>query len=311
MSTLGRLAYTIRTKYGHGVPTAYYRDVVRPRILQTPPTTGTDSKQCEIHVLTSSTDWLNLIWALKSFYHFSRRRYALCIHDDGTLSEEARFHLRRHFPDSRLISRAEADAAVFADLAAYPRCGELRGTNTLSLKLFDFRHYLESSRMLLLDGDILFFSEPHELLRRIEDPNYIRNSVNEDVSTAYTVEIDEVANRLMFRLEPRFNSGLGLIHTSSLNLDWIEEFLTLPGILGHPWRIEQTLFALCSSRFGVGLLPEAYRVRLEPNMDGLPSRHYVGKIRPLMYSEGIRKLVRSDFLKQLSAGGKYQPAIPS
>ena len=86
MSTLGRLAYTVRSNYRHGLPTAYYRDVVRPRILRTPALTGTGSNVCEIHVLTSSGDWLNLICALKSFYHFSRRAYSLCIHDDGTLS---------------------------------------------------------------------------------------------------------------------------------------------------------------------------------------------------------------------------------
>src|ERR1700679_1269553 len=112
MSSLGRLAYTFRSKYRHGLPTAYYRDIVRPRILQTLSITDTDSTVCEIHVLTSSGDWLNLIWTLKSFYHFSRRAYALCIHDDGTLTDESRTELKRHFPDARIISRAEANAVV-------------------------------------------------------------------------------------------------------------------------------------------------------------------------------------------------------
>jgi hypothetical protein len=50
------------------------------------------------------------------------------------------------------------------------------------------------------------------------------------------------------------NSGLGLTHRDSIR--WDEEFLALPDILnGHFWRIEQTPFALCSSRHGVELLP--------------------------------------------------------
>jgi hypothetical protein len=299
MSTLGRIAYRVRSSYRHGLPTAYYRDVVRSRILQTPAIAGTSSNACEIHVLTTSGDWLNLIWALKSFYHFSRRAYSLCIHDDGTLTEEACFQLRRHFPEGRLISRGEADAAVLPALAEFPLCSELRRTNTLSLKLFDFRHYLQSDRMLLLDSDILFFLEPQELLRRIEDTAYLWNTANEDVSSAYTVDAETVQERLGFELHPRFNSGLGLIHRSSLNLDWIERFLQLPGIHEHFWRIEQTLFALCSSKHGVELLPDAYRVRLEGNSDGLPCRHYVGSIRHLIYAEGMRNLVRSGFLKQV------------
>ncbi len=95
----------------------------------------------------------------------------------------------------------------------------------------------------------------------------------------------------------RFNSGLGLIHKASLNLDWIEEFLSLPNIIGHFWQIEQTLYALCSSRFSGELLPPVYDVHLDRGTNGTPCRHYVGKIRHLMYSEGIRQLVGQGFLK--------------
>ena len=87
--SIGSLIYRFRVKYGHGLRVAYYRDVVRPRILQTPPVEGLDDRRCEIHVLTSQQDWLNLIWALKSFYAASGRKYELCIHDDGSLEQSA------------------------------------------------------------------------------------------------------------------------------------------------------------------------------------------------------------------------------
>ncbi len=96
----------------------------------------------------------------------------------------------------------------------------------------------------------------------------------------------------------RFNSGLGLIQRDSLRLDWIEEFLGVPGILGHFWRIEQTLFALCSSRFGVELLPPEYDVYLARGLGNRPSRHYVGAIRHLMYREGMPRLVRQGLLER-------------
>lgn len=85
-------------------------------------------------------------------------------------------------------------------------------------------------------------------------------------------------------------------------LDWIEEFLALPSLkAGHFWRIEQTLFALCSSRFGFEHLPAEYTVRLEPGLGGRPFRHYVGAIRHLMYGEGMRYLANRDFLATLAA----------
>src|SRR5262245_54878004 len=82
--TPGAVWLQCRRRFGHGLRAAWYRDVVRPRILSTPPIEDTTDKCCEIHVLTSAEDWLNLVWAIKSFYCASGRRYALCIHDDGS-----------------------------------------------------------------------------------------------------------------------------------------------------------------------------------------------------------------------------------
>lgn len=298
--SIGSLALSIRQRYKHGLKVAYYRDRVRPRILYTRPIDNTDDMTCEIHVLTSSRDWLNLTWALKSFYWASNKRYALCIHDDGTLTTEQQGSFRQHFPESRVIDKQTANEYVLARLANYPNCLNFRKTNPLSPKVFDFAAYLESDRMLLLDSDVLFFKKPTALLNRIENPNYQLNTVNGDTASAFTVDPATVREKCGFEMVDRFNSGLGLIHKDSLNLDWIEEFLALPGIIGHFWRIEQTLYALLSSKFGAELLPPAYDVHLEGGINGSPSRHYVGAIRHLMYGEGIRRLVKDGFLKELS-----------
>ena len=83
----------------------------------------------------------------------------------------------------------------------------------------------------------------------------------------------------------------------SIRLEWIEEFLALPGLTdGHFWRIEQTLYALCSSRYGAELLPQEYDVSLEAGIPPRIFRHYVGAIRHLMYGEGIAHLVQDRFL---------------
>jgi glycosyltransferase involved in cell wall biosynthesis len=280
---LGALALKLRQMSKDGPRTVYRRDVLRRRILSAPPIRGLTDDRCEVHVMTSSRDWLDLLWALRSFYRFSGRRYALCIHDDGTLTDAIVPHLQHAFPDARLIRRAQADAEVLPGLAAYPRCQQFRRENHLSPKVFDFAHYLRGERMLLMDSDVLFFRRPDELIRRIEDPSYLKNSVNADVASAYTVTPAAVRERFGFELIERFNSGLGLIHRDSLRLDWIEEFLALPGIIGHFWRIEQTIYALCSSRHGVELLPP----------------EYVGAVRHLLYRQGIPRLVRSGILDPL------------
>jgi len=298
--SLGSLYLKFRQKYQHGLRVAHYRDRVRPRILETQPIPVGADTACEIHVLTSAQDWLNLMWALKSFFHHARRPFPLVIHDDSTLTEEQWAEFRRHFPGARFAPKAQADVEVDVVLNDYPRCQHLRRTNTLAAKVFDFAHTLDHERMFLLDSDVLFFAPPQWLLDRIDDPASALNTVNRDTSSAYTVDPAVVQEELGFELIDRFNSGLGLIHQSSMRLDWLEEFLGLPDIIGHHWRIEQTLIALLSSRHGTELMPPEYDVRLETGLTGLPSRHYVGAIRHLMYGEGMRSLVRGGFLRDLS-----------
>jgi len=295
--TPGALWLRFRQKFGHGVRVAWYRDVVRPRVLKTPPVENTTDKQCEIHVLTSERDWLNLIWALKSFYLSCGRRYALCIHEDGSLKQFGLDSLRRHFPSARIILRPEADAKLAKVLRAFPRSLEFRNSNLLAPKVFDFIAYLESDRMGLFDSDLLFFAEPTAYLQRVEDPAYRRNTFNADCADTYTVEPDAVRARFGYQLFPRVNSGLGLVQRDSIRWEWTEEFLAMPDILdGHFWRIEQTLFALCSSRYGVEMLPDEYTLRLEPGIGARCFRHYNGMIRHLMYGEGIAQLVEQGFL---------------
>src|SRR6516225_4565224 len=296
--TPGALWLKLCQTFGHGIRVAWYRDVVRPRILLTAPWEDTTDKRCEIHVLTSAGDWLNLVWTLKSFYYASRRQYAVCIHEDGSLDESAVATLARHFPAARIIRRKEADAKTAEVLRSYPRSLSFRNTNVFGPKLFDFIVYLQSERMGMFDSDLLFFAEPSAYLQRIEDPAYRLNSFNGDINNSYTVDAEIIRPLIGHDLQPRLNAGFGLVHRDSIRWDWTEEFLALPGILeGHFWRIEQTLFALCSSRYGVELLPDEYTLTLEPGIGARSFRHYNGRIRHLMYAEGIARLVEDGLLR--------------
>ncbi|MGE0449028.1 MAG: hypothetical protein AB7Q29_05525 [Vicinamibacterales bacterium] len=316
----------------HDARVTWYRDVVRPRILSTPPVKGTTDPVCEIHVLTSARDCLNAMWSLKSFYAVSRRRYSLCIHDDGSLGTEEFLLLRKHFPDARVIARVEADWTTEGRLSRFPRSRLFRAVNPFGIRLVDFHEYLRADRLVVLDSDVLFFDTPVEFLRRVEDPAYRLNTFNADVmASGYTTTFAEqepastfphfdaaaVRAQVGFDLQPRLNAGFGLVHRGSIPLEWIEEFLALPGIdlairngrAGDRrsaiqfFLIEQTLVALCSSRFGVELLPKDYDVVLTPGLGARSVRHYIGTIRDLMYTEGLARLVRRGFLD-----GNWPPA---
>lgn len=276
--------------------TRYYRDIVRPRILKTAPVIDTQDNTLEIHVLTSDKDWLNLMWTLKSFYHVSPRRLALCIHGDPGLSSQSVASLQEHFPNARIITQDVAREEVLDSLAAYPRCRQLRETNILAIKVFDFLHYLKAERMALFDSDLMFFDEPTAWLNYANDRDRCVNVFNPDIASAYAVDEDVICEA-GFAIHPEVNSGFGIVHRDSMPLHWIEEFLSVPGLPGgHFWRIEQTLYALCASRFGVELLPNDYRVFLDGEVGDRPFRHYVGAVREQMYTEGMR-ILASKLLK--------------
>ena len=287
---IGRLAFQLRRKFRHGVYTAWQRDVTRRQILNTPQISGLDDEACEIHALTCHSDWLDLMWALKSFFSVSSARFRLCIHEDGSVPAEGIDALRHHFPDARIVRRDAADELVGKRLSAFPRCAALRKTNVLSLKVFDFASFLESERLFLLDCDILFFRSPDELLKRIMNPNYRLNSVNKDWGMGYSVDPDVVKSLLPFSLETHINSGLGLMQSHSYDFELFEQWLALPGILGHPHRIEQTLVGLACSRFGHEFLPSEYDVLLKKTEPNELVKHYTGPIRHLMYKEGIGRI---------------------
>lgn len=292
----GRLYWRYKQRFGHGLLAAYYRDVVRWRILSTPPTTDTVDSRCEVHAVTSKSDWINLVWTLKSFYRFSDRRYSLCIHDDGTLSAKELQHLREHFPAARIIERSAADRVLAPLLADFPRSQALRASNPLSLKVFDTTAYLQSERMLLIDCDLLFFAAPTELLRRIDNEEYKLNCFNRDWGSGFSVTVETIEKHIGIRTVDRISTGLGLVHRSALDLAEFEKYLGIPGILSHPWRIEQTSLAIAFSRFGYEHLPEEYDVTLGPDDPQLAVRHYTGPIRHLMYSGGMRRLAATGFL---------------
>ena len=296
--SIGAWIYRIRKQFEGGLSASWYREKIRPRILRTPSMLLPLRGEYEIHVLTSESDWLNLIWALKSFFYFSESRVPLCIHEDGTLSTEQIEHLTTHFVGCRVISKAQADEEVLNGLSEFPHCHALRSTNKLSLKVFDTLRFAQTERIFLLDSDVLFFQKPTALLAALENEQTV-NRFNRDVSDAYTSSRSELEDALDMKVTERFNSGVCALQRSSLRLDWLEEFLSKPELEGHFWRIEQTLFCLCSSRFGTAPLPEEYDVILEDGISNRVIKHYVGAIRQSMYREGIRHLVSTGYLKEL------------
>jgi hypothetical protein len=103
----------------------------------------------------------------------------------------------------------------------------------------------------------------------------------------------EAREELGVKLWSRVNTGVCLLWKPAIDFDFCDRALAETSILrGHPWRIEQTLLALCGSRHGKGgLLPKRYEVSFSRNAAAdAVSRHYVGAVRDRFYGEGLKRL---------------------
>lgn len=278
---------------------AWARRSVQRRILATRPMRTAASGPAELRVLTWRRDWINMLWALKSFYLRSGADYPLYIHDGGLLREQAA-ELLRHFPDAALVPTDQADADVARELErrGQQRSLAYRTINPSTRKLFDFYLFARSEHVVSIDSDIVFFESPEELL--VPSGGVDRNRYNRDASYWYSMSLDELEAAFGIRPPPLINSGLSLIRTESIDFDLIDRCLENEQLFADRWVTEQTLHALCSAVYGVELLPDSYLVSTTPGIpEGTVCKHYPGYFRPLLYEEGMRRLARDGFLDEL------------
>jgi hypothetical protein len=134
------------------------------QVLRTPPAPCSPLVDVSVHVLICQRDLHMGLLAMKSFLRFAPQ-VAAVLHDDGSLGEKACGLLRQHLPGTRVITRAEADAALTAHL---PRdMVAARKRHVLLMKVFDVNFFSEGRRTIVLDSDILFRGAPDEALRWI------------------------------------------------------------------------------------------------------------------------------------------------
>jgi hypothetical protein len=267
------------------------------QILDTPPFLTADRGPVELRVLTWRRDWINVVWALKSFYWFAGVDYPLFIHDGG-LAPGQDAKLLAHFPNATLIGRTDADDRIRAHLAAFPRSLEYRLQNPSTRKLWDFFAFSTADYLVSIDSDIVFFRRPSALL--VPTEGIAKNRYNRDSAFWYSMSVEELDAAFGIAPPPKINSGLSVIRRASIDFAAIERWLEHPKLFGDKWVTEQTLHALCSTVYGVEFLPDSYFVATEAGLPpDLVCKHYPGFFRQLLYTEGMAKLIDHGFLARL------------
>ena len=302
MSFVTTVRHYLRTGFSRELPqfvAQKIRNTRRRRQLGTirrlPPLSLRSStpENVSVHLLTSHYEWREALWAIRSLLVQLGRPLPVVVHDDGTLRAAEVRIMQTVFPGLTVLARDEADRLADRALALFPACRRTRMELVLGLKLFD-PWLAGTGDVILIDSDVLWFAPPVALEEWLAGPRD-RNRWNEDVATSYCVDPDEVRRHCNLSLHPRINSGVGFIARASMDLEALEDFLTIKRNTTNPWLIEQTAYAYLSSRHGVELLPKTYAVDTphgQPAVSSLTAKHYVGHIRHDFYLEGIPHLAR-------------------
>ncbi len=261
---------------------------IQNRILSTPPIRTQRDGATEVRVLTWRRDWVNLVWALKSFYHHSGCDLPLFIHDGGLEAGQAD-KLLKHFPDATIVGSEQANEATETSLKKRGslRSMEYRRTNISTRKLFDFYVMSKADRIITIDSDIVFLANPELLVSPTLQTKV--NRYNRDLAESYAMSPEEIKQEFGLTVPSHVNSGLASVWNDSMDFDSIERWLHLPALFNNKWVTEQTLHAMCSARFGVEMLPNIYMVDTEPGLiPGVVCKHYPCEPRIWLYREGMR-----------------------
>jgi hypothetical protein len=268
----------------------------------------TSSRDIEVHILTSQHDWAMTCWTLASYYAMSQRADAAVLHDDGTLGHDVVEYVDQLFPNARVISRSESDPIIYDEFRKYPRLLELRKRLPHIMKLLDFRLFCRSSRLIMVDSDVLFLANPKELYETNGSHRFSR-----DRETTYAIESEKLKKRTNINLPPQINCGIGNVSKEGVDLEAMEWLLNT-GLIDLERclpNIDQTLWAVECGRKGFEYLPASYRVCDGPGLGNLVAKHYVGLVldrfrtsRDYFFVEGIpmvRRLLQGQ-VRKVNAG---------
>lgn len=156
----------------------------RKALLTRPCVTGEEFPHFEIHVLLGHNHVGMTLWSIKSLLHHSGRRYAVVLHEDGSLTDDDVSLLKEHLVNARVVRKTVANDLIRKKLEHLPNSMKYRFSpketsdhrgvkydmHIFALRLFDFNLLTDAKKILVLDCDVLFFRKPQQIMDWAEDP---------------------------------------------------------------------------------------------------------------------------------------------
>src|SRR3989338_883815 len=189
-----------------------------------------------------------LVWALASYYLVSQAIGQLYIHSDGTLDKGDKKIIKKFFPSAQVVEPAEFLEKFDSELMNYPLVKKYRTQYPqffLLKKLLDPYFYSTKRLRLIIDSDLIWFSEPKLIDQQIS--NYSNPLMMQGVLAG---EGNFVWFKDGSRLDQdlaNYNSGIVLYSVGSFNLRKMVEYFDRINdeVKQNQHFIEQAGYAYC------------------------------------------------------------------
>lgn len=270
----------------HSLLVAYAKSTQLPKILSASPY-PTGGGNFSVHMLLNHTRKLEGLWALYTFALHSQTKFDLVIHSDGTLNSRDIHDIHRLFPGTRVVHRDESDALtrrVFKE-RQLKRCQKFRDGQIFGIKLFDPALFTEHQQYLLLDSDVMFFSEPTEIVADMREVSSAPKYQLDGKTCHYALNDEQLAKLLGKACLPRVNPGILRAKKNTLDFERIEEYLAHPSFWNAEgkgvYMAELTIWALEMTLAGGRPLDPTYKIapELHPSKPCIAG-HYCGGFIP-------------------------------
>lgn len=247
--------------------------------------------------MTGEKHWYQTAFCAWSFARHSRHSIKPVLIDDGTLGETSLSGLRRLFPDLIVDSRSECDERVerLLPIARFPKTHWIRSKQKLFRKLTDI-HAGASDWRLFFDSDMLFFKEPEEIDRYLDNPS--GHLAQRDCWESYGFSRGLTEKLCGHRLPEALNIGIFSMNGSLIDWEQVEHWIgEMFGKEGSRYNVTQCTSAMLMAGRDLHVLDsEDYKVfPANPTRPHRPRvlEHYVQESKPWYFGEAWKLALNS------------------
>lgn len=235
-------------------------------------------------------------WSIRSFLKYSELCPQIIIHDDGTMTKNSAQMLEGRFSNLKVLFKSEAVKMLKAHSEFKGKVREFseKGHRVI-IQLIDIFLLSNTSKIMLMDGDILFFHKPQEIIDFVNGQTDCDALVSKQQGSYDLMVSDDYMNKyhLLERNAGSMDPGVIVLNKSSISIDKFHEFFQNTKKNYDDYFLAMSGWGCLISQLNYKLLPQgAYILKGRPTNNTV-MKHFTNPRRYEFYAYGI-DMIRKD-----------------